>query len=59
MGRIGFPARRGVKRDASPSGKRRNASRGADTPHRRPGLFYPVAALRFFIDAGHRHAKRA
>jgi len=32
---------------------------GHYTPHRRPGLFYPVAALRFFADAGHRHAKRA
>jgi len=59
MGRIGFPVRRGVKRDAFRIGQASQRSRGSYTPHRRPGLFYPVAALRFFADAGHRHAKRA
>jgi hypothetical protein len=50
MGRIGFPVRRGAQRDVHPSGKQR--SRGANTTHRRPGLFYPVASLCFFADAG-------
>jgi len=32
MGRIGFPVRRGVKRDAFASGKRRNAAGEQNNP---------------------------
>ena len=52
---MGFPVRRGARRDAIASGERRNAA-GAPI---RPTEGRPVASLRVFADAGHRHAKRA